>query len=658
MKTFVFALCLALSGLGGATIASAGEAKEREAIKTAAKSRFLAERFEELDAAARDMRAARALTGSGQSKLAFFYEALSSPKALYGASDTAALDRMDAKIEAWLKANPRSPSANVLRAEVLLARAWLARGYGYAVTVRPEQWVAMSSFVIEGVRRLESSRAFAAIDPQWHATYLGLAQIGSFPNVSFDLIANEALSTDAAYFPIYDKVVLAAAPRWGGSWQAVDDAVEELVARTAKDLGQTLYARAYNWVASVETKRGLFEKSLAKWPRMKQGFEDLTARYPTDWNFNLFGVNACFAQDWTTLASIFDRLGDRVLDELWYAKSTRESCQRAVEGERRNAEDIVHYSKPMRPAEEMVERFRIEDEATAALLGGRFDEIEAVRAAYVRTGETTASGAWKLASYAEGLSSFRRTMPGAGPEADQIRSRVKEWRAAHPQSIAAAVAAARLALADAKSVQWVNARIEPGKGASDFARALQSAKDQLEAVRAAGERDPVWWSTRMLVELWDVGSEAEFLAMAERALAVAPDYTELRTVVLSRAQPAEPTFVAAYQRLTDLMLSATKGGQDEAYADVFLALADRYGQDTIVSGMKVDWPRMRRGLDAIVARWPSDWNLTAYARFACMAQDRPKTAELMARLGDRLVEQRWYDWRAHGRCRDWAVAAN
>lgn len=659
MKANVFAACLALLWLAGATLASAGEAEDREAIKAAAKNNFLAERFQELDATAQEFRATRALTKSGQMKLAYFYEALVSPQSLYGTSNAMALDQMDAKVGAWLQATPRSPTANVLRAEVLRARAWLVRGTGFANTVSREQWVGMSAFVVEAVRRLEASRAFAASDPQWHATYLALAQIGSFPEISFNLIAKEALSTDPAYSPIYERILQSATPRWGGSWSAVDDAVDELVARTAKDLGQTLYARSYQWVASAELRRRLFEKSLAKWPRMKQGFEDLTARYPTDWNFNLFGVNACFAQDWATLQSIFDRLGDRVIDDLWYAKSVRENCVRAVESVRRNAEDEAYYSKPIRPAEEMVERFKIEDEATAALLAGRFDEIEGVRAAYVRTQETTASGAWKLAYYSEGLSSFRRTAPGAGPEAEQIRSRIKEWRAAYPQSITAAVAAARLALADARSVQWVNPRIEPGKGAAAFARSLQSAKDQLEAVRAAGKNDPVWWSTRLMVELMDVGSNADFTALAEQAIVAAPDYTELRTSILARPEIGTADFFSAYWKLTDMVLAAASGDRrDEAYASAVLALGDRYHQDTIVTSLKVDWPRMRRGLDAIVERWPTDWNLTAYARFACMAQDRPKTAELMARLGDRLVEIRWSDWRAHRRCREWAQAAN
>ena len=53
---------------------------------------------------------------------------------------------------------------------------------------------------------------------------------------------------------------------------------------------------------------------------------------------------------------------------------------------------------------------------------------------------------------------------------------------------------------------------------------------------------------------------------------------------------------------------------------------------------------MKQGFEDIMARHPDPWNLNNYARFACLAHDKQKMAELMPRVYAAMVEDAWLDF--------------
>lgn len=47
---------------------------------------------------------------------------------------------------------------------------------------------------------------------------------------------------------------------------------------------------------------------------------------------------------------------------------------------------------------------------------------------------------------------------------------------------------------------------------------------------------------------------------------------------------------------------------------------------------------METGFDDVVRAYPDYWNLNNYAKFACLADDKPKTKELTTRISGHVVD--------------------
>ena len=88
--------------------------------------------------------------------------------------------------------------------------------------------------------------------------------------------------------------------------------------------------RLYVAAATDQFGHDLFQDSGAQWPLMKQGFEDMLARYPDHTRSNAFAYFACLARDKPTFLDLMDRVGQQPVLDQWGSNPTRtlETCRR------------------------------------------------------------------------------------------------------------------------------------------------------------------------------------------------------------------------------------------------------------------------------------------------------------------------------------------
>jgi len=72
----------------------------------------------------------------------------------------------------------------------------------------------------------------------------------------------------------------------------------------------------------------LFNDSEVSWPKLKKAFEDLNARYPDEWNKNLFATFACRARDKETTGRLLVELGTKAKLGAYSNGITTEGCRR------------------------------------------------------------------------------------------------------------------------------------------------------------------------------------------------------------------------------------------------------------------------------------------------------------------------------------------
>jgi hypothetical protein len=232
-------------------------------------------------------------------------------------------------IKTLKKKFPGQPFVAIAEAEYWLDYAFDARGGGYADSVTPEGWKLFRERLEKAERVLVASKSSASRFPTWYEQMTMVQFMLDRPANDQATLFQEGLTRYPGYYPLYFNMVDFASPKWGGSWQAVDNFVAWSVQATKKDEAETLYARLY-WYAYQRLLPGeeLFRDTLASWPKMKQGFEDLLARHPkSHWDLNNYAHFACMAGDKATYRKLRRRMGKDVVPEAWTGAPTLDVCR-------------------------------------------------------------------------------------------------------------------------------------------------------------------------------------------------------------------------------------------------------------------------------------------------------------------------------------------
>ncbi len=321
--------CLSAGLLMTGPVRASEELAERARVSGEAIEAFLGGDYARLERVSSAYRADKTRTASGLWKLTFFYIGLANAvDALAGSDGTdAAYDDLIARTDAWSRQYPGSPGACITRSMVHVAHAWYFRGSGFADSVAPEAWEPFEKYIALARQELESHKATASIDPRWYESMLIVARAQGWPRKQFDALLDEALDREPTYYQTYFTALDYLAPKWHGSLEDIEQFALDAQRRTASREGQGMYARIYWSAAQGDFQGDLFSESLARWPRMKSGFDDIVARYPDDWNLNNYAKFACIAHDKQTTRALLKRIGDNVVPEAWSPAELFQTCK-------------------------------------------------------------------------------------------------------------------------------------------------------------------------------------------------------------------------------------------------------------------------------------------------------------------------------------------
>lgn len=227
----------------------------------------------------------------------------------------------------WQRAVPQSRLRDLLAAIKWQRQAWEARGGASASNVPGESMKLFRERLALAAKALKDSEPSGRESPIWYWVALIVAGSSELPAAQFDSLFEEGVNRFPYYHTLYLTRMNYLLPQWGGSYDAVDAFIAKAVERTREKDGEAFYAWLYVDVAR-KFRGDLFTGTLASWPRMKKGFEDMIARYPDEWNKNLFATFACRARDKETTGRLITELGTAASLGAWSPGFTTESCRR------------------------------------------------------------------------------------------------------------------------------------------------------------------------------------------------------------------------------------------------------------------------------------------------------------------------------------------
>ena len=189
-----------------------------------------------------------------------------------------------------------------------------------------------------------------------------------------------------------------------------------------------------------------------------------------------------------------------------------------------------------------------------------------------------------------------------------------------------------------------------------FYEGISQAYYHLEASKAVASQDPNWYAQMADVAKAQGWPKPRFDALIDEGLDRYPGYY---SIYFSAVGFYAPKWHGSDREIEALARAAIERSPDgiAMYARIYWFASEvQYGDD-LFTDSDVAWGDMKAGLDQVLASYPSQWNINHFARFACLARDRGKTQELMARIEGEPAPAVWEPGDSFERCKSWAENA-
>jgi Domain of unknown function (DUF4034) len=301
----------------------------------------------------------------------------------------------------------------------------------------------------------------------------------------------------------------------------------------------------------------------------------------------------------------------------------------------------------------------IDKRAEQAYWWGDFDQLQRLHDQYLRPGERVPTGALKLSAFGAGLSRVvnhkikQRTEYLAELEALTLR-----WTQQHPRSSLAHSMHAEVLMAVAWSYRGTGfANTVPPQAWAEFRTHVQRAVDHM--VKHA---DTALSTSEGHVTMLNVGRAAGWTherqwAIAQAGLKLSPHDDRLYLKMVLSLLPKWGGSGQQVDRFINEAVERTKAERGlELYARLYHeAAVGQYGA-ALFAESGADWSRMKQGFEDLLGRHADPFNVNRFAYYACLAQDKPTTLDLMGRLGATPDLDAWGDNAAgtFETCKRWA----
>jgi len=274
-------------------------------------------------------------------------------------------------------------------------------------------------------------------------------------------------------------------------------------------------------------------------------------------------------------------------------------------------------------------------EAADALGDGDVEALERLSKRYRDGAERTPSGQWKLAFFYAGLVDAFEPIDAHDEAAwaafDSVLAR---WQERYPASPSARLARAEALITRAWAYRggcWAQC-VDP-EAWEPFRALNEQARVQLEADRDVAAVDPHWYQLMAKIALVQSWPQERYDALEAEVFAHAAGYQDAVFAAAARYRPEWGGDYEAMEAFAQRLLEHTRAQEGEAlYVRLYWTVSNTDDGLRLPAGARADWATLRRSMDAVLAKYPDEWNRQHFAAMACNSQHFDDLPELMKGL--------------------------
>ena len=218
------------------------------------------------------------------------------------------------KLIALRKAYPKEAFPIIAEVTYWVLYASEARGTGYANSVTKDGRKLFVERMNRAAKILTENEAVAQKSPEWFGLMIATQNALGVPFREQAKVFSAGAKSFKTYLPNYIAMRNYLEPKWGGSWELLDQFAAWAADNTKETEGSSFYVRLYYGVyMNLQQPQRLFQSTKASWGRMEEGCKDLVARYPRSRdNLNICASLACEAAEKKTYLAYRNLLGSNI----------------------------------------------------------------------------------------------------------------------------------------------------------------------------------------------------------------------------------------------------------------------------------------------------------------------------------------------------------
>jgi hypothetical protein len=278
---------------------------------------------------------------------------------------------------------------------------------------------------------------------------------------------------------------------------------------------------------------------------------------------------------------------------------------------------------------------QIREEVKKAYLAEEFAHLDLIIDEYRRTGAKTQSGTEKIAQVYGTLSDNKELFGIINHESLGKAERLaQKWVETRPSSRAARIMVADAILARAQYARgddYISTLTQEQFEA--FKKLLSQSDAYLRTFKETLSSDPQWYVLMMRIQI-NLTDQYGFKVYADEALERFPRYFPIHWMIMRKVQPQ---WGGSVDWTKYWLTRIGQADSPEAYTRAYWVYFDNI-YPNVFEG---DWTQLKPGFEEIVSAYPTNWNLNAYAFFACMAEDRETLRKLLKRIGTDFDPDAW-----------------
>lgn len=323
LKCFFKILPMALFVVSMNSARAADEEQERMEIQQPIIDMVFKEKWSKLDTLFSSYVNGFPSTSNGTHKLILAYLAVTD-------NNVSKPDGGESTADDWLKANPDSTVAMMLKASSYSSKAFYLRGEGAAETVDEDVWPKFKALIEQEKSYLLKHKNIADKDPMWYQLMISVAR-----NLNDHELLMKTLEEGSQKYPTYQNIYLDAMegslPKWGGSPELVEKIAQLAASRTSAQSGKSYYS--YVWYNALSFQPEMMELldagQIISWETMKTGWHDRYKAYPTPQIATEYMTTACLAQDekgFTEGYSWVNNQYGELVEQVWLRNMSYNRC--------------------------------------------------------------------------------------------------------------------------------------------------------------------------------------------------------------------------------------------------------------------------------------------------------------------------------------------